>query len=266
MSETPVYVLLAQLNSVMTGGLRLALAFAALTLLAWGGSVRSRRCLDLAPYLNAWVVFLALMGLGTSLWEKALLPYQNPFVNQGVWLSGGLLLVGGGALGLQALPFWQRSALMRSLLALIFGLSWFWSLFLPSFSRSDKTLFSTLMAVPVAISLAYFVLLLTGQERRFARILHATWALSLPVNLLIYYLWLWPLLAGIPQAGEFFPFIHLYDWFLMAFVILYLGNVYIDYWLKQTTRNLALSWNYLVLVSAILCLWLNTNIFDTLAL
>jgi hypothetical protein len=29
---------------------------------------------------------------------------------------------------------------------------------------------------------------------------------------------------------------------------------------------LALSWNYLVAVAAVLCLWLNANVFDTLAL
>jgi len=250
----------------MTASGRLTLAFALLMLLSWVFSLWWQNWLGLARYFTAWFTFFTMFGLSASLLEKKILPYQNPFVNQGVVLMLGLLPVAFLLLVLQKHPLWLQKRSLR-LGVIVLSVPGFAYLFLlPSFSRSDKVFFSTLMALPVAVALAYFPLTLFENRQVWADSLHICWGLSLPGGLLIYYFWLWPLLVGIPQAGEFYPYINLYDWLIVLFMILYSGNVYIDYWLKQRSRSLLISWNYLVLVAAILCMWLNTNIFDTLAL
>ncbi|MGV3523491.1 MAG: hypothetical protein ACO1RX_04665 [Candidatus Sericytochromatia bacterium] len=269
MSETPVYFVLAQLNSLMTGSLRLSLAFALLgaVSLAWGGGRQQREALRLGRYFWGWTAASGGVGLGAVLLEKALLPYQNVFVNQGVVLA--LLLVPISCGLLWAALRWQGWRTQMGLAVVAGGGLWL-ACWAPSFSRSDKTGVTLLMALPVAISLAHFGLLLAGASTPVLRQrLHLMWGLSqVPIGAL-YFFWLSPQLQGIPQAGEFYPFINLYDWFLLIFVILYLGNLYIDFWLNQPnqeTSSLALSWNYGVVVVGLLCLWLNTNVFDTLAL
>lgn len=269
MSETPVYFVLAQLNSLMTGSLRLSLAFGCLGILslAWGAVRRQADWLRLGRYCWGWMALVACVGLGSVLLEKALLPYQNVFVNQGVVLA--LLLVP-LALGLTwAAQRWPGHRAQMAL-ALVAGFALALACWAPSFSRSDKTTATMVMALPVAVTLAHFGLLLAGLSTPALRQrLHVLWGLSQPPMWGLYFLWLSPQLKGIPQAGEFYPFINLYDWFLLIFVILYLGNLYIDFWLNrpnQGTSSLALSWNYGVVVVGLLCLWLNTNVFDTLAL
>lgn len=269
MSETPVYFVLAQLNSLMTGSLRLSLAFGLLGVvsLAWGGWCQQKDGLRLGHYFWGWMAAVGLVGLAAVLLEKQLLPYQNVFVNQGVILA--LLLVPGACLLLWAVLRWQGWRMQMGL-ALLAGMGLLLACWAPSFSRSDKTGITLLMALPVAISLAHFGLLLAGASTPALRWrLHLLWGLSqVPIGGL-YFFWLSPQLQGIPQAGEFYPFINLYDWFLLIFMILYLGNLYIDFWLNQPdqeTSSLALSWNYGVVVVGLLCLWLNTNVFDTLAL
>jgi hypothetical protein len=53
---------------------------------------------------------------------------------------------------------------------------------------------------------------------------------------------------------------------LYGFVILYSGNLYIDYWLNQGKSSWAMCWHYLALIAALVCLWFNSNVFDSLAL
>ena len=265
MSETPVYFILVQLNSLMTGSLRLSLALLAMSLLACLLSLRVSSWLPLTRYFSALGLGAAAVGLVAALCEKGMLPYENPFVNQGVWFAVGLLLGAGLLLGLQSLKSFEIKAL-RLMLGLIGSLGLGACFWLPSFSRSDKVLISTLMIWPMAVALAYFPLLLAGVRHR--GLFHLLWLPGAGIGLLLHYLWLYPMLAGIPKEGEFYPFINLYDWFLFLAVILYLGNLYIDYWLRQRDQRsiLTLGWNYLVVVAAILCLWLNANVFDTLAL
>lgn len=266
MSETPVYILLAELNTLMTGALRLSLAFMLLTVFAWALSWGSARWLALARYFTAWCAVSLALALMASLIEKKLLTYQNPFVNQGVYLSAALLPVVVSLLWFQTRSFWAQHRGLRvfAILCSLFTLTYIF--LLPSFSRSDKVFFSTIMTLPFAIALAYFPLVFLKERPEWASLLHLCWGLSASCALVIYYGWLWPFLSGIPHAGEFYPYINLHDWLLVLFVILYLGNVYIDYWLKQRSKPLLVSWNYLALLTAVLCLWLNTNIFDTLAL
>lgn len=266
MSETPVYFVLVQLNSLMTGVLRMSLALLALSLLTALLSLRWRDWLPLPRYLSALAGLTAVTGLAAAGAEKVLLPYENPFVNQGlitagIYLGSALLL-----LVLQSLPLFQKN-IWRGVISLLGGLGLGLSFWLPSFSRSDKLLISMLMIWPMAVALAYFPLLLTARPVP-ARVFHLLWAPGAVLALGLHYFWLYPFLAAIPKEGEFYPFINLYDWFLFVAVILYSGNLYIDYWLRQGAQRskLALSWNYLVAVVAVLCLWLNANIFDTLAL
>lgn len=305
MSETPVYFALAQLNSLMTGSLRLALAMLALSALAGMVSLRLPRWLALGPYFGAWCLLSALVGLTAAGLLVQMLPYDNPFVWQGLRTAAGLSLGAAALLALQLSRLWRLPAL-RLGHGLIAGLGLGLCAWLPSFSRSDKVLLSTLSVLPFAIALSYFPLLLLPGSRRWRGCFHALWLPAAVSGLLLHHLWLYPLLAGIPQQGEFFPYINLYDWFLFVSVILYSGNLYVDYWLSsrlssrqaapraassprtepanQPERDydpissgaagtpllpsdgLALSWNYLVLAVSIICLWLNANVFDTLAL
>ncbi|MBF2054402.1 MAG: hypothetical protein IGS03_13200 [Candidatus Sericytochromatia bacterium] len=268
MSETPVYFLLAQLNAMMTGALRLALAAVLLLVLAWSWSLRptaADHALPLARYFSGWVAGLGAVGLlaATALW--LLLPYPNPFVLHGFWTGLGLILLASLLLGLQTRAFWQRAVLPRSLAALLLGLAWLACAWLPAFSRSDKTLLTALMALPWMLALAWFPVLFDSGWR-WRQFFHGVGLISMLSGLLLHYGWLYPILSGIPRVGEFYPYINLYDWLLVLFMILYSGNVYVDYWLKQRASQLALTWHYPVVVTALCCQWLNTHIFDTLAL
>jgi len=266
MSETPVYFFLAQVNAIMTGSLRLAMAFALLCLCAWALSLFSERYLPLGRYLTGWLALLGAVGLATAGILRYVLPYANPFVAQGLVFGGLLCCAAVLLLGVQSLKLWQHKLLRGGL---VFGglLLWTWAGWQPAFSRSDKTVLTALMALPVALALAYFPLLFRPELRLpVAAFFHGGWILAMGVTLAIHHGWFYPILAGIPQEGEFYPYINLYDWFLFLFVILYSGNIYVDYWLKQRSSQLALSWNYPIVVVALLCQWLNTNVFDTLAL
>lgn len=268
MSETPVYFLLAQLNAVMTGALRLALAAVLLLVLAWGWSLRRSALADalpLARYFSGWIAGLGAVGLLAAAGLWFLLPYPNPFVLNALWTGLALLLLAPLLLWLQTWPVWQRSLLLRALTAGLLGLGWLACAWLPAFSRSDKTLLTALMALPWMIALAWFPLLFDSGWR-WRHFFHGVWLISMLAGLLLHYGWLYPILSGIPRVGEFYPYINLYDWFLVLFMILYSGNVYVDYWLKQRDSQLALSWHYPVVVTALCCQWLNTHIFDTLAL
>lgn len=266
MPQALAYLILAQLNTLMTGSLRLALDF--LGLAALSGLVGWKRPAwkPLSGYFGAWALALALLGLGFSAAETLLLPQPNPFVRNGLVLS--LLLsvgLGGWILLARRLPG-PKARLGLSALA---GSGLLLALMFPAFSRSNQVVYACLLNLPLALALGFFPLNLLSRARPALREgFHATWLLAAPLSLLIHHAWLWPQLSRIPQQGEFYPYLNLYDWFLMAAMILYSGNLYIDYWLKLGDRRsiLALSWNYLVLVVAILCLWLNANVFDTLAL
>lgn len=268
MSEASAYFILSQLNSLMTGGLRLCLDFLALGALAGLLSLRWQKWLPLGRYFSAWLLSLAVLALGAALGMQVLLPQPNPFVQQGLLLAACLIPAALLLLGLQSLALWLRPG-FRLAVALLGLVCLACCLLQPAFSRSNQILLSCLLDLPLAVALAFFPFGLLPELRgRFKTAFHSLWLLAAPVSLLIHSLWLWPRLAAIPQQGEFFPFISLYDWFLFAVMILYLGNLYIDYWLKLGNRRsyLALSWNYLTLVVTVLCLWLNANIFDTLAL
>ncbi len=264
MSETPIYFFLAQVNSLMTGALRLSLAADLLLIVVLLGSFFAPHWSRLGLYFGAWGSFYAAVGLLSAALLKNILPYQNPFVNQGVYTAVALLL--GGLLVSVLLRFSLERRVWRIGLAGLSALALAGVCLWPAFSRSDKTLMSVLMALPVAIAIAYLPLLFSERYTKWQSALHLLWGLSLPWGLVVYYVWIFPFLKGIPQAGEFYPFINLYDWILMLFVILYSGNIYIDYWLKDRKVYLAVGWHYLVFSLAIVCHWLNANIFDTLAL
>lgn len=275
MLETPIYYLLAELNTLMTASLRLALACWLLLLSSLLAACWQPRWAALQPYVWAWLSCLALLALLPAAVLTGLFHSNNPFVAQG--LKTSIVLLGWGvsclilSLGAARLhkkrPDWQ--SLRLPLLGIWLGLQaaggwWFFQL--PAFSRSDKTLFSVVLSLPIMAVMLYFPALLTGLGQYMRPFVHTAWALSLLLALGVHHFWLFPFLAGIPTQGEFFPYINLYDWFLSGFVILYLGNVYIDFWLKPEKNALRLSWNTLFCAWAVLLQWLNTNIFDTLAL
>ncbi len=264
MSETPIYFFIAQLNSLLTGGLRLGYGFFVLAVLMLCGSFwvsepaqrDSRR--GLASYWLTWSTGLSLLALSSALALSQLLAAPNVFLKQGIYSTVGLLIASGMLLVFQ---YFKRGrwGLCLSLPVALF------CVYAYSFSRSDKDLFSIVLALPVALGVSYFPLCFFKQNTT-DRLFHSVFLwLLLPV-FFVYYGWMYPLIKHIPAAGEFYPFINLYDWILPLFVILYSGNVYIDYWLNKRKSILVLMWNYPVAVAAILCQWLNTNILDTLAL
>jgi hypothetical protein len=271
MSETPAYFLLAQLFTIMTASLRLALGFLLLICISLGLNLGlNHRPLwqsQLKSLAQYWVSFLAICALvgglcsGVEMW---FLNYPNPFVDRGLLFSGGLLLL--AVLNLFSLKMGKKGmtiALSLSLIGLIAAC------FLPGFSRSNQTAITLLFALPVALIVSYFCLWLVPQKSppAFIRtIFHGLWALSSLVAGGLYLFWLYPRLAGLPPEGEFYPFLKLYDWFLILFMLLYLGNLYIDYWLREAKPAMLLAWNYGILIAGLLCLWFNASIFDTLAL
>ncbi|MGE3727575.1 MAG: hypothetical protein AB7I41_18590 [Candidatus Sericytochromatia bacterium] len=273
MSETPAYFLLAQLFTLMTASLRLALGFALLSALAlaWGLCFnKNQQALQgLARYFNGWLGLTALAGGCFAGAEFLLLSYPNFFVQRGVAFAFGLLLLWGvqKSVLLKSGQVWQGLALGLHLAGLVLAC------LMPAFSRSNETAITVLFALPVALVISYFCLWLSPKRapsRRIRTIYHGLWGGLSAAALSVYLFWLYPRLAGLPPEGEFYPFLKLYDWFLMLFMLLYLGNLYIDYWLR-TGKNrekpaLVLAWNYGVLIAGLICLWFNASIFDTLAL
>lgn len=264
MSETSVYFVLAQLFTLMTASLRLSLAFLLLALLA-EAVFQLKRWPDwspqLADYWRGWMGSLGLAGALFAGLEALILNYPNPFVRQGIYLGLGLALFS-WILGFLRTGD-RRMRLWLLLLALIVS---FW---LPPFSRSTQTWITVIFAWPVALSVSYLCLWLWPRGSlplALRNLFHGLWGMAALSAGWMYCFWLYPRVSGLPPVGEFYPFIHLYDWFLVVFMILYSGNLYIDYWLKERKKNLILAWNYGVVLVALLCLWLNTSIFDTLAL
>lgn len=277
MSETPAYFLLAQLFTLMTASLRLALGFALLSALAVGLGLVLRqkapeKCLELqgmARYFNGWQGLMALAGGLFAGAETGLLTYPNFFVQRALGFAFGLLLLWGvqGVCLRKSSPVWQTLALGLSLGSVTLAC------LMPGFSRSNETAMTVIFALPVAVVLSYFALWLSPERQpsRWIRsVSHGLWLGTAGLALGNYWFWLYPRLAGLPPEGEFYPFLKLYDWFLMVFMLLYLGNLYIDYWLRTgKTREkpaLVLAWNYGVLIAGLICLWFNASIFDTLAL
>jgi hypothetical protein len=281
MSETPAYFVLAQLFTLMTASLRLALGFALLSALTLGlGLVmRTPKQLQLlrglARYLNGWLGVTALAGGLFAGAEILLLSYPNFFVQRGLVFALGLLLLWGGQVFL--LRKLARSGNSgRVLQGLALGLNIgcvVAACLMPGFSRSNETAITVIFALPVALIISYLSLWLSPEyfpSRLIRSIYHGLWAGLTTLAFCAYQFWLYPRLAGLPPEGEFYPFLKLYDWFLMLFMLLYLGNLYIDYWLR-TGKNgekptLVLAWNYGVLIAGLICLWFNASIFDTLAL
>lgn len=269
MSEAPLYLILAQLNSIMTGGLRLTLGFGLCWLLLVLLSLWRPQYLSLSRYFVGWWALAALVSAAAAGAVSLYLDYPNPFVKQGLWLSALCLAVLPLLIALHAGRQWEHRALRLMALLLLGPLLFaalFWSGWGVSFSRSDKVLFSTLIGLPMALALSYFPVVLAGQQQKWGPVFHGLWGLSILPCLALHYFWLYPILSETSPYVEFYPYVNLYDWFLFVFVILYLGNFYIEHWLKVTNTFLSLSWNYLILLCALLCLWFNTNIFDTLAL
>ncbi len=267
MSETPIYFVLAQLHSLMTASLRLALSILFLMAVVLALSLWQNKWKAFATYLNGWLLMSSGAGLLASLGQRFLFPASNHFIDQGVYSSLALLSVGSVFAIVAGLKLtqtrWLQASLSLGLLALcVYGLQ------AADFSRSDKVLASCLLALPLSLNLIYFPLLFDPQHQQYKHFFHLIWGLSAPISLGIYFIWLEPILSGIPQEGEFYPFINLYHWFLLLVMILYLGNLYIDYWLKQGNSRfkLTISWHYLITFIALLGLWLNANIFDTLAI
>jgi hypothetical protein len=275
MSETPAYFVLAQLFTLMTASLRLALGFAllsALTLalrLVLQNPKQYPLLLGLARYFNGWLGVSALAGGAFAGAEILLLSYPNFFVQRGLGFALGLLLLWGG-----------QGFLLRSSGSVLHMLAMGLSLgsvalacWVPAFSRSNETAITVIFALPVALVISYFALWLSPAQsppRLLRSVFHGLWGGLSTLALSAYLFWLYPRLAGLPPEGEFYPFLKLYDWFLMLFMLLYLGNLYIDYWLRTGENGekpaLVLAWNYGVLVAGLICLWFNASIFDTLAL
>ncbi len=284
MSETPAYFVLAQLFTLMTASLRLALGFALLSALTLGLGLVLRTpksyalLLGLARYLNGWLGGAALAGGGFAGAEILLLSYPNFFVQRGLGFALGLLLLW----GIQAFLLRRlaqtgksgKSGLVLHILALSLNLgSVALACWVPAFSRSNETALTVIFALPVALVISYFALWLSPNHppsRLLRSVFHGLWGGLSILALSAYLFWLYPRLAGLPPEGEFYPFLKLYDWFLMLFMLLYLGNLYIDYWLRTGESGekpaLVLAWNYGVLVAGLICLWFNASIFDTLAL
>lgn len=271
MSETTLYFALAQLNLILTAHLRLGFVFVFLGI-GWRlwqqyrpGATSHTQTEDrgLSEYWLAWATAAAGLALGSALGLQYLLERQSLILYEGFYDSLGLAAA--------VLSAWAASVFMgksyRSAGLITYAISLVISaycLYTYSFSRSDKDLFGLILALPVALSLSYFPLCF--RQRVPAKAFHQIFLWGLLPVLGVYYGWMYPLTRHIPQAGEFYPFINLYDWILPLFVILYLGNIYIDFWLNKRKNTLALVWNYPVVITAILCQWLNTNILDTLAL
>jgi hypothetical protein len=263
MSEDILYFVLAQLYTLGTSALRLSVAFA--SLVTFGSLVQFaplRRWLraPLLTYWSGWMTVLALAAgvcLGLS---RLLLPFPNSFVDAGLGWSGGLLLFAGALWGASA----RSIAWVRCLLLLGLGLFTFW---MPAFSRSDKLWVSVLYSLPVALCLSHFPLQLAKlRHKSDIPLFHTLWLGLMGLVFLIHQVWMYPQLQQIPTVGEFYPYSSLYDWFLYGFVILYSGNLYIDYWLNQGNRSWAIGWHYLAVIAALVCLWFNSNVFDSLAL
>src|SRR5690606_26836650 len=112
----------------------------------------------LGRYLTGWLALLGGVGLAAAALLQYFLPYANPFVGQGLVFGAVLLGVALALLGLQFLSLWQHRLLRGALLTGAL-LVWVWACWQPAFSRSDKTGLTALMAMPVALVLAYFPLL-----------------------------------------------------------------------------------------------------------
>lgn len=263
MSETPIYFFLAQLNLLLTTNLRMGFVFLALSLGCSLWFKHHSTAQRLSSYWLGWSSACALLALSSAGALYRLLERPHLFLQQGTSMGIGL----GAAIGIAwtakyfAKKGAEKAANLGYLLSILLG---GYCLYAYSFSRSNKDLFSLGLTLSLALAISYFPLCFL--ERPPAKTFHLLFLGSLMPLGLIYYGWMYPLTRQIPQVGEFYPFINLYDWILPVFVILYLGNIYIDFWLNKRKNTLALVWNYPVVVAAILCQWLSTNILDTLAL
>lgn len=262
MSETPIYFFLAQLNLLLTSNLRIGFVFLILSVISgvWFHHQMAQR---LSAYWLAWASVTTLLTLGSAWALHTLLQSPNTFVQQGTYNGIGLAaaVVSAWAAQLCMRKGYGNTARLAYLLSTMIGS---YCIYTYSFSRSDKDLFSLGLTLPIALAVSYFPLCFLSYPP--AKVFHLLFLVSLFPLTLIYYGWMHPLIFHIPQVGEFYPFINLYDWILPGFVILYLGNIYIDFWLNKRKNTLALVWNYPMVVTAILCQWLGTNILDTLAL
>lgn len=266
MPETSFYFLLAQLNLLLTSHLRLGFVFLFLALgtALWQQyRLQTTRLRGLDNYWLAWSSGCTLIAGGSAVALYQMLPTAHAFLQESTYSSLGLcaavLCVWAGQI------FWRKHYYSAGTVSRALGfLISSYCLYTYSFSRSDKDMFGLILALPVALALSYFPLCFLKQPP--AQGFHKVFLLSLLPVFGVYYGWMYPLTQHIPSVGEFYPFINLYDWILPLFVLLYLGNVYIDFWLNERKSTLALIWNYPVVVTAILCQWLNSNILDTLAL
>lgn len=264
MSESPAYFLLAQCFTFMSVALRLSLGFLCVGLLSILGKELKLIKNPLSNFWWAWGAFCALVSALSAEMALRILPYANPFLSSGrfmAWVSLGGLLGLIGLQGLKATPWRSKASLLLGFMLLGY------LIVQPPFSRSNQIWLSVLFHLPMGLGLGYLSALLTqNMSLDLKRIYHWGSGLSLCTILGFHYFWLLPRLEPIPKAGEFYPYINLYDWFLWGFVILYLGNLYIDYWLKERLYLPQMLWNYLLLITGLVSIWLNSSIFDTLAL
>lgn len=278
MSESALYFLLSQLSACATASLRFSLAFVVISGVSWllvskpteSSSIKVFDTLVwafAARYNQGWGVFLA-MASGVFFWlSQQFMPHPNPFILRGGQLALILVTTGLVALLLEQYVIrhlqlhWQRYYGLLKLVVLWFVCHG------PSFSRSDRIWLSVTMVLFVAWTVGYFALSWQAETpvlQTYRACFNAGWLLLFLPALGIYLLWLQPILAGLPPEGEFYPFVALCHWFLVINMILYLGNLYIQYWLKQQAGLFI--WRYSCAVAAIVFLWLTTHIFDTLAL
>jgi hypothetical protein len=263
MSETPIYFFLAQLNLLLTANLRMGFVFLALSVCS--GLWFRRQPVDqrLSTYWLGWSSASVMLALGSAWALQTLLDRPNILLQEATYSGMGLAaaVVSSWAAQFFVRKGYHSTARIVYLISVLIGC---YCIYAYSFSRSDKDLLSLGLTLPIAVALSYFPLCFLNRPP--ARGFHLLFLASLFPLGLIYYGWMYPLVKHIPQVGEFYPFINLYDWILPVFVILYLGNIYIDFWLNKRKNTLALVWNYPMVVTAILCQWLSTNILDTLAL
>lgn len=272
MSEATLYFVLAQLFSCSTAALRLALAFAILSGGVWLWGALKQHHLRMASftalYLQGWSIFCALAGALTFALMQANLPYANPFVARGWQLSLIVAVMGLLGLLLERRWVWQWPRQWWVGYAVLKWGGLFWLCHGPSFSRSDRIWLSVAMVLALAWTMAYFGLSWQSSDTAMAVQNHFNvgWGVLVLPLLVSHVSWLHPILVGLPVEGEFYPFVALYHWFLVIAVLLYLGNLYIQYWLKLQVSAVFIAWRYLMVVTAMTLLWFLTNIFDTLAL
>lgn len=269
MPESSTYYILAQLISFSSASLRLMIGFLFLSSIYLIVEWANKKEPTLSIYWFCWGMICSALATITTQLELNIITFENSFIDSGWKLASTILF---HQVWITICYSFVKVKRFRKAI-LIIGLIICWYLILQSapFSRSDKHLINALILLPINLCISFFPILLIQAKNqntfeRLTNIFLKLFLFSLPVTIFIHFYWLTPQILSLPKDGEFYPYVTLNNWFLAIFVILYLGNVYFQYWLKNSKGHIFVVWNYLFTITALLILWFNTNIFDTLAL